>query len=269
MPRGVTPQAPLQSARQVPPVPSRALIIFPTYDERENLPQIVPAVLSQSPELDVLVVDDNSPDGTGELADRLAADDTRVSVLHRSAKQGLGTAYVAGFHWALQRGYSHVFEMDADFSHDPADVPRLLAAAAEADMVIGSRWVPGGGTRNWSVLRQLISRGGSAYAGLLLGLPVRDATSGFKCFRAETLDALDLESVHSNGYGFQVELNYQCYRRGLRIKEVPIVFVDRRVGKSKMSSRIVLEAMLMCWKLRGQHPRLSELNPKITGKVET
>jgi dolichol-phosphate mannosyltransferase len=242
----------------------RSLVILPTFNERGNLPQIVPAVLAQSSELDVLVVDDNSPDGTGQVADALAAADPRVSVLHRKAKQGLGTAYVTGFQWALRRGYTRVFEMDADFSHDPEDVPRLLAAAEDADLVIGSRWVPGGGTRNWSLLRRCISRGGSLYAGLVLGLPVRDATSGFKCFRAETLTVLDLDSVHSNGYSFQVELNYQCFKRGLRIREVPIVFVDRRVGESKMSSHIVFEAMLMCWKLRFQRPPATVLKPKVS-----
>lgn len=231
-------------------------MVLPTYNERENLGQIVPAILAQSPLLDVLVVDDNSPDGTGALADSLAAREPRVSALHRPGKQGLGTAYVAGFKWALEHGYGRVLEMDADFSHDPADVPRLLAAAREADLVIGSRWVAGGGIRNWSFLRQAISRGGSLYARLILGLPVQDATSGFKCFRAETLAALDLDGVRSNGYGFQIELNYQAYLRGFRLKEVPILFVDRRVGRSKMSGAIVLEAMVLVWKLRlqGAHP---------------
>lgn len=229
----------------------RALVVLPTYNERENLPRIVPAILAQADTLDVLIVDDNSPDGTGELADALAAD-ARVAVLHRPEKRGLGSAYVAGFRWALEGGYAHVFEMDADFSHDPADLPRLLAAARESDLVVGSRWIPGGGTSNWSLLRRGISRGGSLYARLILGLPVHDLTSGFKCFRAEVLATLDLESVCSNGYAFQIELNYQCYRRGFRVREVPILFVDRRVGQSKMSSAIVLEAMAVVWRLRRQ-----------------
>jgi dolichol-phosphate mannosyltransferase len=228
----------------------KCLVILPTYNERENLPTIVPAILAQGPEFEVLVVDDNSPDGTGKLADSLAASESRVSVLHRDGKRGLGTAYVAGFKHALAYGYDYVFEMDADFSHDPADLPRLAAAASRADVVIGSRWVPGGGTRNWSWLRTFISRGGSIFARTVLGLNVADLTSGFKCFRREVLAALNLDAIGSNGYAFQVEVNYLCARRGYRIAEVPIVFVDRRVGKSKMSSTIVLEAMLMVLRYR-------------------
>ena len=228
----------------------KCLVILPTYNERENLPKIVPAILAQGPHFEVLVVDDNSPDGTGGLADELAASEPRVSVLHRDAKRGLGTAYVAGFKQALDRGYDYVFEMDADFSHDPADLPRLLEAAQGADVAIGSRWVPGGGAPNWSWLRTFISRGGSLYARLILGIPIADLTSGFKCFRSSVLANLNLEAVGSNGYAFQVEVNYLCSRRGFRIVEVPIVFIDRRVGESKMSSGIVLEAMLMVLKYR-------------------
>ena len=228
----------------------RCLVVLPTYNERENLPTIVPAILAQGLEFEVLVVDDNSPDGTGKLADELAASEGRVSVLHRDGKRGLGTAYVAGFKHALANGYDYVFEMDADFSHDPADLPRLAAAAGRADVVIGSRWIAGGGTRNWSWLRTFISRGGSIFARTVLGLNVADLTSGFKCFRREVLASLNLEAIGSNGYAFQVEVNYLCARRGYRITEVPIVFVDRRVGKSKMSSTIVLEAMLMVLRYR-------------------
>jgi dolichol-phosphate mannosyltransferase len=228
----------------------KCLVILPTYNERQNLPRIVPAVLDQSPDFDVLVVDDNSPDGTGRLADELAAGDRRVAVLHRDGKRGLGTAYIEGFKYALLHGYDFVFEMDADFSHEPADLLRLLAAAQSADLVIGSRWVPGGGTQNWSWLRTFISRGGSIFARTVLGLEIADLTSGFKCFRGAVLASLNLDSIGSNGYAFQVEVNYVCARKGFRIAEVPIVFVDRRVGESKMSSAIVLEAMLMVLRYR-------------------
>jgi dolichol-phosphate mannosyltransferase len=228
----------------------KCLIVLPTYNERQNLPRIVPAILAQSPDFDVLVVDDNSPDGTGRLADELAAGDRRVAVLHRAGKRGLGTAYLEGFKYALLHGYDFVFEMDADFSHDPADLCRLLAAAQRADLVIGSRWVPGGGTQNWSWLRTFISRGGSIFARTVLGLEIADLTSGFKCFRSAVLASLNLDAIGSNGYAFQVEVNYVCARKGFRIAEVPIVFVDRRVGESKMSSAIVLEAMLMVLRYR-------------------
>ncbi|HYU17580.1 MAG TPA: polyprenol monophosphomannose synthase [Chloroflexota bacterium] len=228
----------------------KALVIVPTFNERENLPQLLPAILGQGPEFHVLVVDDNSPDGTGELADDLADVEPRFGVLHRGGKRGLGTAYVAGFKWALEHGFDYVFEMDADFSHDPADLPRLLAAAIAGDVAVGSRWVGGGGTRNWSMLRTFVSRGGSMYAKLILAIPVNDLTSGFKCFSSYVLRRLELDSIHSNGYAFQVEVNYRCHRLGFRITEVPIVFVDRRVGKSKMSPWIVLEAMAVVWKLR-------------------
>jgi dolichol-phosphate mannosyltransferase len=228
----------------------KCLVIIPTYNERENLPNIVPAVLAQGEHFSVLIVDDNSPDGTGQIADQMAAADPRVSVLHRQEKRGLGTAYVAGFEQALARGFDFVFEMDADFSHNPADLPRLLQAAQKSDVVIGSRWVPGGGAQNWSWLRICISRGGSIFARTVLRLPIADLTSGFKCFRHEVLASLNLPAVSSNGYAFQVEVNYLCSRRGYRIAEVPIVFVDRRVGKSKMSSSIVVEAMLMVIRYR-------------------
>src|SRR4051794_16104112 len=228
----------------------KSLVIVPTYNERENLPQLVPAILAQGESFHVLVVDDNSPDGTGQIADDLAAADSRVNVLHRDGKRGLGTAYVAGFKWALANGFDYVFEMDADFSHDPAALPSLLAGAQRGDCAVGSRWVPGGGTENWSFLRTFISRGGSVYSKLILGVPVNDLTSGFKCFAAYVLRSLDLDSIRSNGYGFQVEVNYRCHRLGFRIVEVPIRFVDRRVGKSKMSGSIVVEAAGVVWRLR-------------------
>ncbi len=236
-------------------VRGRSLVILPTYNERENIERIVEAVLAQAADIDVLVVDDNSPDGTGQLADQLAATyGARVHVLHRAGKLGLGTAYIQGFLWALARAYEYMFEMDADFSHEPADLLRLRAAVAEGqgDVAVGSRWVPGGGTRNWSWLRTFISRGGSIYSRVILGIPVEDLTSGFKCFARHVLDALDLNSVRSNGYAFQVEMNYRCVLGGFRIVEVPIVFVDRRVGRSKMGGHIVLEAMRVVLALRLQ-----------------
>jgi dolichol-phosphate mannosyltransferase len=228
----------------------RAVICLPTYDERENLAPVLAAIHEVVPAVDVLVVDDDSPDGTGRLADELAARDPRVHVLHRAAKQGLGRAYLAGFAWALERGYPLVLEMDADFSHDPRHLPALLAASGGADLVLGSRYVPGGGTVNWGLRRRLISRAGSLYARTLLGVPVRDLTGGFKCFRREVLEAVDLPSVECSGYAFQIELTWRAIRRGFRVVEVPIVFADRRVGRSKMSRRIVLEAIHKVWRMR-------------------
>jgi dolichol-phosphate mannosyltransferase len=227
-----------------------ALVCLPTYDEAENLRPIVEAILAATPDVDVLVVDDNSPDGTGRLADEIAAREPRVQVLHRAGKEGLGKAYLAGFAWALGRGYSLVLEMDADFSHDPRYLPALLEKARQADLVLGSRNVPGGGTVNWSLARRLLSRGGSLYARLILGLPVRDLTGGFKCFHREVLEAIDLPTVECSGYAFQIELTFRAFRKGFRIAEVPIVFVDRRVGQSKMSQRIVLEAVRKVWSIR-------------------
>ena len=226
------------------------LVIIPTYNERENLPRLVAQVLAVAADLRILVVDDGSPDGTGAIAERLARETGRVQVLHRAGKLGLGSAYRDGFAHALSHGYDYVVEMDADFSHRPEDLPGLLAAARTADVAIGSRNVPGGRTENWSRLRTLISRGGSLYARLILGLPVKDCTSGFKCFRREALAALDLGAVRSNGFGFQVEMNYLCHRAGFRLVEVPIVFPDRTAGASKMSGRIVVEALGLVWQLR-------------------
>jgi dolichol-phosphate mannosyltransferase len=229
---------------------NRACVVLPTYDERENLPTIVPAILAASPELDVLVVDDDSPDGTGALADELAARDPRVRVLHRARKEGLGRAYLAGFDVALRAGYGRILEMDADFSHEPERLPALLAASREADLVLGSRYVPGGGTRHWGLGRRVLSRGGSVYARTILGIGVRDLTGGFKCFRREVLERIDLQTVTSVGYAFQIELTYRAVRAGFRVVEVPIVFSDRRVGQSKMSRSIVLEALWKVWLIR-------------------
>ncbi|HEY6105563.1 MAG TPA: polyprenol monophosphomannose synthase [Anaeromyxobacteraceae bacterium] len=226
------------------------LVCLPTYDEAENLGPMVEAILAATPDVDVLVIDDNSPDGTGRLAEKIAAREPRVHVLHRAGKEGLGKAYLAGFAWALRRGYALVLEMDADFSHDPKYLPAMLEEARRADLVLGSRNVPGGGTVNWGLGRRLLSRGGSLYARLILGLPVRDLTGGFKCFRREVLEAIDLPSVECSGYAFQIELTFRAFKKGFRVAEVPIVFVDRRVGQSKMSRRIVLEAVGKVWSIR-------------------
>jgi dolichol-phosphate mannosyltransferase len=231
------------------PAPQRALVCLPTYDEAENVGPVVAAILAAAP-VDVLVIDDDSPDGTGRIADGIAAREPRVHVLHRARKEGLGKAYLAGFRWALARDYRLVLEMDADFSHSPAHLPALLAAARDADLVLGSRYVAGGGTVNWGLARRLLSRGGSLYARTVLGLPYRDLTGGFKCFRREVLEALDLDRVECTGYAFQIELTHRAHRRGFRVAEVPIVFEDRRVGRSKMSRRIVLEAVRKVWSIR-------------------
>jgi dolichol-phosphate mannosyltransferase len=233
-----------------PATPRRALVCVPTYDERENVEAITRAILEVTPDVDVLVIDDNSPDGTGEIADAIAAREPRVKVLHRPGKEGLGKAYLAGFSWALARGYALVLEMDADFSHNPRYLPEMLATAQRADVVLGSRNVKGGGTVNWGVGRKLLSRGGSFYARTILGLPVRDLTGGFKCFHREVLEAIELETVQCSGYAFQIELTYRAMKKGFRVTEVPIVFEDRRVGRSKMSRRIVLEAIAKVWSIR-------------------
>ncbi len=225
----------------------RHLICLPTYNERENLEPMVEALRTLDlDDLHVLVIDDNSPDGTGEIADRLAAGDDHVHVLHREHKEGLGPAYLAGFRRALELGAERVFEMDCDFSHDPADVPRLAAAVEDADLALGSRYVQGGGTRNWGFLRRFISRGGSLYAQALLQLGVHDLTGGFKCYRREVLETIDLDGISSLGYAFQIETTYRTLRAGFRVVEVPITFADREVGGSKMSKGIVLEAI---WKV--------------------
>ncbi|MGH2984810.1 MAG: polyprenol monophosphomannose synthase [Solirubrobacterales bacterium] len=231
---------PEPSAHADPPV----WVILPTYNEADNLEPLVEAVLERLPASGrVLIVDDNSPDGTGEIADRLAAEHDDVAVLHRRIKEGLGPAYIAGFREALAGGAELVIEMDADFSHDPGYVPQLLRAAGDADLVIGSRYVPGGGVTDWGPVRRFISRGGSAYARAALGIDVRDLTSGFKCIRRRVLEAIDLDSIDSLGYAFQVEVTYRAIQAGFRVVEIPIVFQDRQEGNSKMSKAIVAEAM--------------------------
>jgi dolichol-phosphate mannosyltransferase len=232
-------------------MPGPAWIVVPTYNEAENLEPLVAAVRATVPDARILVVDDASPDGTGAIADALAAGDDHVEVLHRPGKAGLGLAYVNGFAHALRAGAGFVIEMDADLSHDPGDVPRLLERArAGADLVLGSRYVDGGGVRDWDLLRRVISRGGCRYARTVLGVGVRDLTGGFKCFRATTLRAIDFETVRSEGYAFQVELTYRALARGLRVEEVPITFRERSAGESKMSARIAVEAMWLVPALR-------------------
>ena len=228
------------------------LVIIPTYNEATNLPQIVPAVLAQDPRVEVLVVDDNSPDGTGRIADEMAAPNPRVHVLHRQAKEGLGRAYLAGFAWALERSYQAIFEMDADFSHDPTFIPTFLRALEDADLVLGSRYATGVNVINWPISRLLLSLGANLYARVITGLPLTDCTGGFKCFRREVLKALKLDQVRSNGYAFQIEMSFRAWKRGFTLKEIPIIFYERVEGHSKMSKRIVREAVWMVWWLRLQ-----------------
>ena len=228
----------------------RMLVVVPTYNERQNIPLIVPAVLAQDPSIEILVVDDNSPDGTGAIADQLAAANPRVHVLHRSGKEGLGKAYIAGFRWALEQGYDLVFEMDADFSHDPRFLPSLIEAISDADLVIGSRYKTGVNVINWPISRLLLSLGANQYARFVTGLPLTDSTGGFKCFRRQVLEAISLERVRSNGYAFQIEMSFLAWKKGFRLKEIPIVFTDRVEGQSKMNKKIVREAVWMVWWLR-------------------
>ena len=233
------------------PLGQGALIVTPTYNERYNLPLFVRATLEVAPEAHILIVDDSSPDGTGEVADELAREDPRIRVMHRAGKQGLGTAYVQAFERGLEEGYRWFFEMDTDLSHDPNYLPAFFAALeAGADVVIGSRNVPGGGGQGWGLGRHVLSKGGSLYSRLILGVGVKDLTTGYKAFSARALRTIDLSSVRSNGYSFQIETTYRALLRGLRVEEVPIVFVDRRAGESKMSRRIFAEAVMMVWKLR-------------------
>lgn len=228
----------------------KTIVIIPTYNERTNLSTLLPIILRDSL-CDVLIVDDNSPDHTAELVEDIASRFTsRIFLIRREAKLGLGTAYLAGFRWALDHGYDLICEMDADFSHDPTQLPRLIHAVGSADLVLGSRYVQGGGTINWSPIRQAMSRAGSIYARVMLALPYRDLTGGFKCFRRSVLEALDLDAIHSTGYAFQIELTFRAHRAGHRIVEVPIRFEERRAGQSKMSTRIILEALVRVWQLR-------------------
>jgi dolichol-phosphate mannosyltransferase len=228
----------------------KTLIIIPTYNEAENISKLMDAVHAHVPDVDILVVDDNSPDGTAVVVEDRMKKDSRLSIIKRAGKLGLGSAYIAGFKQALERGYDIVFEMDADFSHNPAYLPKFLEAVNEADLVLGSRYVEGGGVENWAFSRRLVSLGGSMYARFILGVPYRDLTGGFKCFRRKTLEAIDLDGVHSEGYSFQIELTYRVHKKGLRIREMPIVFADRLGGKSKMSWKIFLEAIFRVWQMR-------------------
>ena len=229
----------------------RALVIVPTYNERQNIEKLVESVLAQDERLEMVVVDDGSPDGTGALVDEIAARNPRVHAIHRPRKMGLGTAYIAGFRWALERKYDLVFEMDADFSHDPNHLPQFLEAARDADLVLGSRYRHGKVTVvNWPIARLILSYSANIYARAVTGMPLYDATGGFKCFRREVLEAIDLNDVRSNGYAFQIEMSFRAWRRGYRIVEIPIVFVDRTEGESKMSKKIIREAVWMVWRLR-------------------
>ena len=232
-------------------VAQRALVIVPTYNERENIARLIETVLAQDLRLEVLVVDDGSPDGTGNIVDGMSATNDRVHLFRRPKKMGLGTAYLAGFAWALERGYDFIFEMDADFSHDPAHLPDFLRAVQSTDLVLGSRYRDGKVTVvNWPISRLILSYFANVYARAVTGLPVWDATGGFKCFRRSVLEAIDLTKVRSNGYAFQIEMSYRAWKRGFRIVEIPIVFVDRTEGQSKMSKAIVREAVWMVWRLR-------------------
>jgi len=228
----------------------KALIIVPTYNERENLEELVRRIFDQKLPTEILVVDDNSPDGTGALADEIAARDPRVHVMHRAGKMGLGSAYVAGFKWALARDYGAVFEMDADFSHNPDSLGDFLREIELADLVLGSRYLNGVTVVNWPLSRLILSYGANLYSRIITGMPVKDLTGGFKCFRRQVLEAIDLDRVRSDGYAFQIEINFKAWRKGFRIQEIPILFVDRRAGVSKMSRRIVREAAWMVWRLR-------------------
>jgi dolichol-phosphate mannosyltransferase len=232
-------------------VSDRALVIVPTYNERDNVTTLTARILDQDPRLDVLVVDDGSPDGTGDLAEEIAAREPRVHVIHRPRKMGLGTAYIAGFKWALERDYAYMFEMDADFSHDPGHLTQFLEAVQDADLVLGSRYNRGKVTVvNWPIRRLMLSYAANLYARWVTGLPLDDSTGGFKCFRRSVLQAINLDAVKSNGYGFQIEVSYLAWRKHFRIVEIPIVFHDRTEGQSKMSRKIVWEAIWMVWRLR-------------------
>lgn len=227
-----------------------AVVVLPTYNERENIQAIIPSILRYE-RFRVLVVDDHSPDGTGDIVRDMSRGEPRIGLLARAGKMGLGSAYIAGFRRALAEGAAYIFEMDADFSHDPSYLPQLLEAAERHyDLVLGSRYVKGGGTTDWGLVRQLISRGGNLYAGLILGIPIADSTAGFRCYRRVVLETLNLDAIRSNGYAFQIEMVYRTIRAGFRVGEIPIIFPDRRVGQSKMSRRIVFEALINVWLLR-------------------
>ncbi len=227
----------------------KLLVIIPTFNEIENVENVIRKVLSQSKELEILVVDDNSPDGTGDLVENLSKNEKRIHLLRRAGKMGLGTAYIAGFKYALSKEYSCVFEMDADLSHDPDEIPNFIEAIQGADLVIGSRYINGVNVVNWPLPRLLLSYFASMYTRIITRMPIRDITGGFKCFRREVLEAINLDGVNSGGYSFQIEMNWLAWKEGFRIKEIPIIFVDRTVGQSKMSKEIVREAILIVWKL--------------------
>jgi len=230
----------------------KSLIIVPTYNELENIRRLLPELMALGPDVRVLVVDDNSPDGTGKLADELAAENKRITVLHRPEKLGLGSAYVAGFRHAIQQDVECVFEMDADFSHDPAMIPRFIEEIATCDVVIGSRYISGINVVNWPMSRLLLSYFANIYTRVVTGMTIRDTTSGFKCFRREVLEHIDLDRVRSDGYAFQIEMNFRCWRKGYRVREIPIIFVDRRSGTSKLSRGVINEAVWIVWWLRLQ-----------------
>jgi len=234
----------------------KALVVVPTYNEKENIERIIEAVLGQGDDFEILVVDDNSPDGTGDIVDGLAASQPRIHAIHREGKLGLGSAYIAGFKWALANTDARfIFEMDADFSHDPDALPEFIEAAEGRDLVIGSRYLHGITVINWPLSRLILSYGANVYTRIITGLPLKDSTGGFKCFRRETLEKLPLDTIRSDGYSFQIEMNFFCWKKGLRIVEIPIIFTDRRVGISKMSRKIIWEAMFMVWRLRFMNPR--------------
>lgn len=228
---------------------NKTLVVVPTYNERENLPPLAQRLLALPAPLDILVVDDNSPDGTGKLADELAAKHSSLHVLHRSEKSGLGRAYIAGFQWALQRDYEFIFELDGDFSHNPDDIPMFLEAARDSDLVLGSRYVNGIRIINWPLGRLMLSKSAATYVRIVTGMPFTDPTGGYKCFRRRALEAINLDEIHSNGYSFQIEMTHKLWRQGMRISEVPIIFTDRLQGHSKMSKQIVREALWMVWRL--------------------
>jgi len=228
----------------------KTLVIIPTYNEKENIERIITSVLSTQNNLDILVVDDNSPDKTWKIVEKKSKEDSRVFLLKREGKLGLGTAYIAGFKFAIEKNYNYIFEMDADFSHDPKEIPHFLKAIEDNDLVIGSRYIKGVNVVNWPLRRLILSYGANVYTRIITGLPLKDSTGGYKCFRREVLEKLDLDKINSGGYSFQIEVNYKIWKKGFRIKEIPIVFVDRTEGKSKMSKKIIREAIWMVWKLR-------------------
>ena len=231
----------------------KSLVIIPTYNELDNLPKLIPIVLSQDESIHILIVDDGSPDGTGAFVKEEMKKNDRIHILEREKKMGLGTAYIAGFKYALQNNYDFICEMDADFSHDPNELKNFLTAIKENDLVLGSRYINGVRVLNWPMARLLLSFFASVYTRIITGMPIKDATGGFKCFRRSVLEAIDLDKVKSNGYSFQIEMTFKAYCKGFKIKEIPIVFIDRVKGKSKMSKKIVREAVTMVWKLRLQH----------------